>query len=301
MDTYSSMRIGFLAPSYPVPAVIQESGRIDWLIDKAHELGCSCLDRPRINDTPEERRRVRSLLEREGIEIECSARGVFDLASPESKRRGRSELEASITTASELGAGIIRTGYGKLTVATSRYSREIPIAEHLAIFTRCLVEAAEIMEGTGVLLAIENHCDFTGRELASVLDTVGSPSIGAALDTANGFTVFSDPADDIEVLSPHAFTTHMKDMRLVQNPETGMPYVPIGCPLGEGFIDFRHAVSLLARESPCADGLHLVVETGWEDVPDGMTAEERRIGMIETGTSYLRMILTEASTRGGTE
>ena len=150
MDTYSSMRIGFLAPSYPVPAVIQESGRIDWLIDKAHELGCSCLDRPRINDTPEERRRVRSLLEREGIEIECSARGVFDLASPESKRRGRSELEASITTASELGAGIIRTGYGKLTVATSRYSREIPIAEHLAFFTRCLVEAAEIMEGTGV-------------------------------------------------------------------------------------------------------------------------------------------------------
>src|SRR5690606_19702246 len=156
----------------------------------------------------------------------------------------------------------------------------------------CLKEAAKVAEDMGFPLAVENHCDITGRELADILAEVGSDYVGAALDTGNGFTVYCDPQDDIEALAPYTFTTHIKDMRVEQSPIRGLiPFLPRGCRLGEGHVDIDGAVALLAEKSPKAEGLHLLVESGWVSFPpDGDEPDVRR-DILEHGGRYLTKLI----------
>lgn len=151
-------------------------------------------------------------------------------------------------------------------------------------------------EDAGVLLAVENHCDFTGRELAQLLEMVDSPYVGAALDTANGFTVFCDPNEDIEALAPWTFTTHMKDMKIVDYSVGGhIPMIAIGCTLGEGHVDLSRAIDLLAEHSPQAEGLHLIVEPGWMFWDEERDVLEQQFEYFEKSIKYLQDLQNEKS------
>jgi len=80
--------------------------------------------------------------------------------------RGCEVLLKGIEEAHALGCKIIRASYGRLNVATSRFNRDWPLAEHLGHLVAHLKEANRVVFDHGLLLAIENHCDFTGRQLA---------------------------------------------------------------------------------------------------------------------------------------
>jgi len=174
----------------------------------------------------------------------------------------------------------------------------------MAYMVANLKEAARIVEDHGVLLAIENHCDFTGRELAEVFAAVGSTSLGCALDTANGYTVFCDPNDDVQALAPYTITTHMKDMRVVDVRESGFfgsgplfPMLPVGCAVGDGNIDFPRAIKTLVEKSPHAEGLHLIVELGWYPVPEGQTGREVELAQFHRSIDYLNQLLESCGLR----
>jgi 3-oxoisoapionate decarboxylase len=287
-----TIQLGIMAPFYPAPAELAGVDRTYWLIDECLKLGGTVLDRPPVPEDAATRSALRKRLESNGVTMEMSAAGVFGLADPASRREAIKTLRGSIESAQTLGMRIIRTGYGRLTLETSRFASDRPVGEHLGFLRDCLAEAAEIVDGSGVLLAIENHCDFTGRQLAAVFSEIGSSCVGVALDTANGLTVFSDPNDDIEVLAPYSFTTHMKDMRMVANPPPGIPFLPVGCPLGEGVVDFPAAVAALRSAAPVED-LHLIIEPGWEEVPAGAVAADVRREIYTRGMSYLKRLVAE--------
>jgi sugar phosphate isomerase/epimerase len=297
VDVKKTMRVG-CNPFYPVPADIEDARQAEWFVNRMAELGCRSAQTFGITNDPELLKRLRDLCEEKDVEIDCGADGVWGLTGPDATE-ARARLTESISIARQIGTKIIRTGYGHLDVATSRFAKDRSLADHLQFLVDNLREAAKVVEDNGVLLAIENHCDFSGRELAQVFEAVGSRSVGCALDTANGFTVFSDPGDDIRALAPYTMTTHMKDMRVVDARELEyiqssgplIPMLPIGCACGEGNVDLAMCIDELATKSPYAEGLHLIIELGWDPILPGMDKDASRIELFHRSVDYLKGLI----------
>ncbi|WP_195909094.1 sugar phosphate isomerase/epimerase [Microlunatus sp. Gsoil 973] len=293
-----TMRVGFTGGMYPVPADVPAEQWPDWQLTRAAELGCTALQ---IRETPRDRQLQKDLRRRAealDIELEGSARGIFVplAATPGSSTQ---ELREQVAAGKAAGMTVLRSGYGRLTLETTRYAAERNAEQQLSHMVACLREAAKIAEEYEMPLAVENHCDFTGRELATVLREVDSEWIGCAMDTANGFTVYCDPNDDIEALAEFTFTTHMKDMRMVPTPMKGLvPIVPKGCELGAGHVDLVRAVRLFAERSPRAQNLHLITEAGWETFdPEADNATDLKKALLEQGVSYLTELVAAAKAK----
>ena len=292
MPNPKNMRVGVVMHGYPAPQDVQPAERFEWLIERAGELGLTCLHVGRVGTDPERLQRARAMAEERNIELELGAPGVFDLVGPNAES-AREQLLGAMDVARQLGCEIMRTGYGRLNIETSRFSRDIPLDEHLGMLVSNLKEAGHIYADSGLLLAIENHCDFTGRQLAWILDEVDSSVVGCALDTANGYTVFCDANDDVQDLARHAFTTHMKDMKIVNWSEPGLiPMIALGTAVGEGDVDMPRAIETLAEQSPRAEGLHLIVETGWMgEIPSDVDSDEHLRDVFHRSISYLQNLL----------
>jgi 3-oxoisoapionate decarboxylase len=287
-----TMKVGFTGGMYPVPKDVPQDEAAEYQLRRSAELGCTVLQPLRLPSSREARLALRDHAQELGIELEGNARAIF---VPLGTTPGSSadELRQQLVEAQEAGETVVRAGYGQLTLPTTRFARERNLDQQLSHVADCLRAASKVAEDVGMPIAIENHCDFTGREVAQVLRDVGSEVVGCALDTANGFTVFCDPNDDIEALAEFAFTTHMKDMKMDPSPMPGLiPIIPRGCRLGEGHVDFPRALRLLADRSPKAEGLHLIVEAGWETFDNGADfAEELKRNLLEHGVIYLRELV----------
>ncbi len=232
-----------------------------------------------------------------GMEIEPYVRSPFDVAGPASSA-ARTALVESIRASKELGGPVLRTAYGDQTVARTRFAAR-PLAEHLQFLESNLREAARIAESEGVVFAVENHTDFSGREWETVFANVNAEHVRCAFDTGNGMTIFSDPAEDGAALARWSVTTHIKDMRVVDNPRpaTGMsPRVPFGlegCPIGEGSIDLVTIVRRLIQESPLGDRVPLIVEPSWPSGATEANLAEKRNSLIAANLRNLRKLVQE--------
>src|SRR5436190_1654435 len=153
-----------------------------------------------------------------------------------------------------------------------RWLKEPPLAEQLSRLTAALRRLAPVAEGNGVKLAIENHADYRGHELASVLEAVGSPAVGAKLDTGNAFAAVEDPTAAAQALAPFVFATHVKDVRVESEPWGRRDQVPesalipngllvmLEVALGEGHVDFDAVLPHLAERGPLGRDLVLTIE-----------------------------------------
>jgi sugar phosphate isomerase/epimerase len=236
-----------------------------------------------------------------GVELEIAVHifggpTILGSLAGDNKKEVRELVDAQIKSAHDLGAKIVRSSYGKMNVQYSRYNRNYPLKEHLKFITDTLKEGARIFEGEDLYFGLENHCDFTGKEFAQIYSEVNSRYIGCTLDTANGFTVFCDPNEDIEYLAPWAITTHIKDMKVEDtDPSQGLiPCIPRGCPIGEGNVNIPRALELLDTQSPFKHELHLVLEQSWMNY-DGVTDKPKYDQQcLEKGLSYVKGLLGRA-------
>jgi len=287
------------------PAGVDADKALEWAIGEAAKLDVEILGGDhratfRWGTYPSDRgywRELRSMASASGLEIEPYVRSPFDVVGPGSAE-ARAAVVECLRATKELGGPVMRTAYGNQTVATTRFG-PTPLREHLKLLETNLREAARIAESEDVVLAIENHTDFSGREWETVFSAVGSERIRCAFDTANGLTIFSDPAEDAEALARWSVTTHIKDLLVIENPRptTGMsPMVPfglIGCPIGDGDVDLVTIVRRLVAESPPRDRLPLIVEPSW---PNGATEEnlaEKRNSLLEANLRNLRKLVQE--------
>lgn len=258
-----TMKVGFMAPFYPVPAGVED--RVAWAFARAHEMGCTTLDGIfGMEDTGRYIDYLKGLMDKYNIEPDIrTGRKLFDLTGPDGKA-ARDELILRCKTMHKLGLNILRSAYnGMLKLNFSRYDKQVGRAGHMKRCIENLREAAKILEDEEIFLGIENHMDFTGRDFVEIFDAVDSPCVGAALDTGNGMTVFSDPNEEYKLLAPYVITTHIKDTNVLQDPaKAHAPYAPVDCMIGEGFVDIEDAIETMARKSKHAVGLHLIVETG---------------------------------------
>lgn len=189
-----------------------------------------------------------------------------DAPDPALARRG---VESTVKLALALGCRFLCSGYGHSNVATSRYNKEYPFSEQRKFIEANLTVLADMLEGTGLTFAYENHCDFNGREIASVIEAVGSKSIMALYDFGNGAVACCDPMEDLSYLAPYAVAAHFKDFAVEDNPlrtklYPDMPLRVTGCWLGDGFIDFELILKTLIEKSPNPHDMPLLAEPAFK-------------------------------------
>jgi sugar phosphate isomerase/epimerase len=153
-----------------------------------------------------------------------------------------------------------------------RWLKDPPLSEQLTRLAAALKRLAPVAEAGGVNLAVENHADYRGHELASVFERVDSPAVGARLDTGNAFAAVEDPTAAAQALAPFTFSTHIKDVRVEAEPWGRKEAVPastlvpggllvmLEVALGEGHVDFDAILPLLAAQGPLGDDLALTIE-----------------------------------------
>ena len=256
------MKLGLVAHCYRERVHNAEDPLLE-AIQIAGEQGLTVVAAP-MRDWRDPRRRDAWNAARLDAGVELEAGWGFDFV-----RATDDEAAASLDTLAEmldvlfvpLGVRIVGT-----CARTHRWLKDPPRAEHLARMAARLRPAAELCAERGVTLALENHADYRGREIAQVIREVDSPGLGARLDTANAIWTFEDPLECAEALAPLAVTTHVKDLKII----------PVGrwegAVLGEGDAQVAAQIALLAEQSPAGADLHLIAEV--EAIPEGVDKTE---------------------------
>jgi hypothetical protein len=288
-----TMKTGFMQFAYMPPKQMEPQALITWQAKELMAMGGSVLCGG--FSLPEDeggRETIRDFFVKNKLEFELYASGWQDFKTD--KAKAKEAVLASITRSKYFGNNILRTAYnGGLQYELSRFNRARPVKEQMKFVTSCLREAAKIFEAEGAYLAIENHCDFTGKELAEILSAVNSAHVGCALDTGNSYTVYADPNDDMDALAEFTFTTHIKDMAVVryESPLDLIPFQARGCAVGDGNVDVKRAVDLLAKKSPFAKGLRLIIEHGWMEIPKGEDKQAYGRKCLKKGIKYLNGLI----------
>ncbi len=148
-----------------------------------------------------------------------------------------------LEVARKLGSPILRCVAGNLFARDEGYDM-VATADEVVAILREACRAAEVM---GMKIAMENHADFTVRELASIHARVNSPAFGFTVDCANLAFDLDNPLRLAEILAPHALTTHFKDYRIIRTHE-GLA-LQNGA-LGDGDIDLPAIAATLANYNP---------------------------------------------------
>ena len=300
MAYLNNMKLGWIGFIYPAPPEMTEAvDKLCWQLEQADRLGCHVLqpNAPIPKDDPEALKKVLELKDKYDVEYEMPCpRAIFELVG-DNAEAAKKELQEAIDFAKNvMGSKIMRCGYGRLKLETSRYNRTPGKTgkdqfEHILA---CLKIAAPMFEAAGMYYAQENHVDFTGKELAHLFELVNSPNMGIALDTANSFAVFSEPNEDIQAMAPWAITSHIKDTKIIDKTQEGdyFPLIPVGCSLGEGAIDIPAAIDAIVKNARYPEGFHLVLEQGWwGNQIEGNPIQFQRNAM-EKSLAYLKKLIT---------
>jgi len=116
--------------------------------------------------------------------------------------------------AKRLGSPLLRCVGGNLFTRDEGHDMAQLADDTVAI----LREACKAAEDLGIRIAMENHADFTVRELAAIHARVGSPAFGFTLDTGNLAFDMDDPMRLAQIMAPHTFATHCKNYKIVRTP-----------------------------------------------------------------------------------
>jgi len=145
--------------------------------------------------------------------------------------------------ARKLGSPILRCVAGNLFTRDEGHDMAA-LADRVVEILR---EACRAAQDLGMKIAMEDHADFTVRELASIFARVNSPAFGFTVDCGNLAFDLDDPLRLAGILAPHALTTHLKNYRIMRT-RTGLALE--NCSLGEGDIDLAAIAGLLGRYNP---------------------------------------------------
>ncbi len=155
-------------------------------------------------------------------------------------------FDAEIRTAKRCGVKVFRT----VLMSGRRYevfNDAQAFRRFLEQGKQALASARPLVERHEIRMAVENHKDLQAAELLELIKGQGSPWIGVCLDTGNNVALLETPEQTVELLAPHAFTTHIKDMGVEEYTDG---FLLAEVPLGTGFLDLPAIVASLRRFQP---------------------------------------------------
>lgn len=159
-------------------------------------------------DSPEHLRSVGAAIRERGLEVDLETSGTDPV-----------HLTRLLDVAELLGAANLRT-----------YTRhEGPRAEVLDATVRDLVEIGPVARDRGIPVLLENHEEFTGLEIARILERVDDDHVGALYDYGNSMMLREDPLEALEAMLPWTRAAHLKDHVVMHG-------MVCGAPSGEGVL-----------------------------------------------------------------
>lgn len=201
------MRLGMVANLYREEMKQKNQQNLRYLLDKAKSLGMSVVCGGLRGSSVEEARR---LLDETGIEMELGWGYNYFTQNPKEHEQARGNFRDFLNNICKpLNARIVGTASG-----AHRWLPEPPLSEMLDRMAESIRPLAVIAQDYGVSIAIENHADYRGHEIAQVIQKIGEPNVGARFDTGNPFWTFEEPVDAAKALAAMTITTHIKDLRV---------------------------------------------------------------------------------------
>jgi len=151
------------------------------------------------------------------------------------------EMLNSLKHAQAIGATVMRV------VGSSLRFRNQPHGPQLERLTRMFRKAVRVAEEYGIRMAIENHIDFNGREMLSLLRSVDSPFLGINFDTGNFVRLLDDPVEAMDALAPYTYASHIKDLKIQRGVPANEWYFFSSAPVGDGVVDNAKLIEKLWR------------------------------------------------------
>jgi sugar phosphate isomerase/epimerase len=189
-------------------------------------------------------RDLHDTLESNGLYFESAASVPF-------KESDAALFEKQLVAAKAVGARCVRLA----CLSGRRYENFHSISEWREFVTRSndgIRRMVVLAERARVPIAMENHKDWTGEELAALMKQYSSEYLGVCLDFGNNLSLLDDPYEVVEALAPYAISTHMKDSRVSLGTIRGSIGGTIGLllgdvVLGDGVLDIARILELLRK------------------------------------------------------
>jgi len=226
-------------------------------------------------------RQLRAVLESNGLYFESAASVPF-------KESDSALFEKQLSAAKAAGARCVRLA----CLSGRRYENFHSMAEWREFVARSkdgIRRMVALAERARLPVAMENHKDWTGEELAALMKEYSSEYLGVCLDFGNNLSLLDDPYEVVEALAPYTISTHMKDSRV----SMGTNKLLLGdVVLGDGVLDIARILELLRKggrnprlslEMITRDALEIpVLSTGyWATFPERQGVRLARV--IELG------------------
>ena len=155
-------------------------------------------------------------------------------------------FERDVAGAKAAGATVIRTVcLNGRRYETFHSGQEFEAFRKNAIASLRLAEP--VVRKHQVKLAVENHKDWRASELIDILKQVDSEWVGVTLDFGNSISLMEDPMEVVRTLAPRAFSTHVKDMGVLEYEEG---FLLSEVPLGHGALDLPGIVDICRKHNP---------------------------------------------------
>ncbi|WP_460913066.1 sugar phosphate isomerase/epimerase family protein [Spirosoma areae] len=209
------------------------------LLEHCHQIGAGGVQVVVNGWTADFAKTVRDRREKLGLYLEGSI-GVPKNAD------GVSKFEQEVINAKEAGAQVLRTVCSSGRRYESYHSAEA-FQEMKKNALASLQLAEPVLRKHRVKLGVENHKDWRGTELPSLLKQLSSEWIGVTVDFGNNISLLEDPMTVVQNLAPYAFSTHIKDMA-VEGYADGFLLSEV--PLGKGILDLPKMIEVCRQKNP---------------------------------------------------
>jgi sugar phosphate isomerase/epimerase len=214
------------------------------LAKMAVSLGAAGIQGPMPDLTDSAVRQLREALESNGLYFEGAASVPF-------KESDSTLFEKQLSAAKAAGARCVRVG----CLSGRRYETFHTMQEWLEFVGRCkdgILRMAKLAERARLAIALENHKDWTGEELAALMKQYSSEYLGVCLDFGNNLSLLDDPYEVVEAVAPYTISTHMKDSRVsfgtIGAANGGAKGLLLGdVVLGDGVLDIARILELLRK------------------------------------------------------
>lgn len=256
------MRLGISAASIGIQAK-SAPDFAKWLINRAAAWGLSTVNVPLVKwQVPGYIQEIKDLLAAKNLEIIPNLVGANNyVATGDEAQRVIEDNIKYMDVCREVGAKIM------WICCSSRQHNHFtcnpPVDEQIDRISESLTKIAQAAQERGIILALENHLDYRGCEIAQIVKNVNSPNLRVSLDTANAFPVFEEPVEAARILAPYTVTTHFKDFKVTPwaRDSTGQEYTAVECtPLGKGNVDLPQIIEILWQNAPDPKNLPLNIE-----------------------------------------
>ncbi|MFZ5832369.1 MAG: sugar phosphate isomerase/epimerase family protein [Planctomycetota bacterium] len=188
-------------------------------------------------------KQLRQRAESLDVAIEASGQNLF-----------RPTYEQTMEQVAALGAKTIGAYSGMLLRPEKIPTLEL-WDEHQAKTEARLRELLPLAKRLGIVIALENHLDFTMEEICQLIRRIDSPHVRLLFDVGNGIATLDDPIESAEQVGPLVAATHFKDFA-IEEVTRGFRFTMV--PLGAGSLQLREVCRRLLPN--IAPGTHFSIE-----------------------------------------